>query len=387
MAEINGHIEPGYEPVGDAFAANFDTRGDVGAAFALYRHGVAVVDLWGGLADPDAGRPWERDTLEVIFSSTKGATATCALLLVERGELDLDAPVAEYWPEFAANGKDAIPVRWLLSHQSGLPALDVPPRPDDLYAWDPFVSALAAQKPLWTPGAAHGYHAGTFGFLVGEVVRRVSGRTIGRFFADEIAGPLGLDFWIGLPEREEPRVARLVDPPQGIESIDVSTLSPEVRSMIEAARDPSSLRNRAVNLTRPPLDFDSRAMRAAEMPSSGGVATARSLARFYAGLIGEVDGVRVIDDDTLKRACEEQAAGVDEIVGQPSRYGLGFWLSSPMCPMAGPSSFGHPGKGGSLGFADPATGFAFGYVMNQLLASPAGDRRTPALIEACLACA
>ena len=194
----------------DAFANNFEYHGDVGAAFALYQDGEKVVDIWGGVADEETGRPWEEDTLQLVFSTTKGATAACAHLLAQRGEFDFDAPVAQYWPEFKANGKENIPVRWLLSHRAGLPVLDKPVSPEDVYAWTPFVDALAAKKPEWEPGTKHGYHAVTYGNLVGEVVRRISGKSIGQFFKDEIADPLGAEFYIGLPESEEHRVSKLI---------------------------------------------------------------------------------------------------------------------------------------------------------------------------------
>src|SRR5256885_15811028 len=209
VTTIHGEVAAGFEPVREAFAANFARHGDIGAAVCVYRDGRPVVDLWGGVADPDAGRPWERDTLQLVYSATKGATATAAHLLAQRGELDLDAPVAEYWPEFAANGKARIPGRWLLSHRAGVAALDRPVPLADMLAWHPMAAALAAQRPLWTPRTAHGYHGRTFGWLVGEVIRRVSGRTPGRFFAEEIAGPLGLDFYMGLPSGERARVSRM----------------------------------------------------------------------------------------------------------------------------------------------------------------------------------
>lgn len=210
MTTINGVVAAGFEPVREAFAANFARHGDIGAAVCVYQDGRPVVDLWGGTADADTGRPWTRDTLQLVYSATKGATASAAHLLAQRGALDLDAPVATYWPEFAANGKADIPVRWLLSHQAGVVALDQPVPLAEALAWQPMVAALAAQRPQWTPGTAHGYHGRTWGWLVGEVIRRVSGRTPGRFFADEIAAPLGLDFFIGLPTSERDRVSRMV---------------------------------------------------------------------------------------------------------------------------------------------------------------------------------
>ncbi|MEJ3746310.1 serine hydrolase domain-containing protein [Actinomycetes bacterium KLBMP 9797] len=366
MTEIHGMVAAGFESVRAAFAANFARGAEVGAAVAVYRHGRPVVDLWAGTADPASGRPWHRDTLQVIFSATKSATAACAHLLAERGQLDLDAPVAAYWPEFAAAGKDRIPVRWLLSHQAGVPALDRPLPVADALAWEPMVAALAAQAPAWEPGTAHGYHGMTYGWLVGEVVRRVSGRSLGAYFAEEIAGPLGLDFWIGLPKSEQHRVSRLVPAPV--------PAGPPL--------DPASLFVRSIFVTTEPLDLDDPDTLAAEIPAVNGVCTARSLARFYAGLIGAVDGVRLLDPATLAAATAEQASGVDRVLGVPTRPALGFGLPLPDMPWWSPSAFGFPGHGGSLGYADPATGIAFGYVPNRLHVDLAPDPRASALIAA-----
>ena len=209
MAEHQGLTAPGWEAVAEAFADNFELHGEVGAACCVYLDGQPVVDLWGGTADRRSRRPWDEDTVAVVFSVTKGATALCAHMLAERGELDLDAPVAQYWPEFAAEGKDDVRVRWLLSHQAGLPVVDTPLTLEEACAWEPVIRALERQQPLWEPGTQQSYHAVTYGFLVGEVVRRVAGTTLGRFFAEEVAAPLGLSAWIGLPEEIEPRVAHL----------------------------------------------------------------------------------------------------------------------------------------------------------------------------------
>ena len=208
-AEVGGHVEPGFEGVRDAFANNFAEHGEVGATYAFYVEGTRVVDLWGG-ERPDRGVPYDGDTLQIVFSSTKGAAAACAHLLAQRGQLDLDAPVVTYWPEFGQAGKDHIPVRWLLSHQAGLPTIDAELSREEALAWEPVIHALEVQKPYWEPGTAHGYHALTYGYLVGEVVRRIDGRTLGSFFHEELAEPLGLDFWIGLPEEYEPRVAPMI---------------------------------------------------------------------------------------------------------------------------------------------------------------------------------
>src|SRR5262245_9465984 len=209
--QIGGTVAPGFEGVRAAFARNFAEHGEVGAAFSLVHDGRMVVDLWGGVADAATGVPYTDDTLQLVFSTTKGATAICANLLAQRGELDVEAPVAEYWPEFGQAGKGEVPVRWLLGHRAGLPYVNGSIELAECLAWDPAVEALAAMEPLWEPGTAHGYHAVTYGWLVGEVVRRISGRSLGRFFADEVAGPLGLEFWIGLPAEQQPRVAPLTN--------------------------------------------------------------------------------------------------------------------------------------------------------------------------------
>ena len=377
-AQIGGTVAPGFERVRDAFAANFEQHGDVGAAFSLYHRGVKVVDLWGGVADEETGRPWAEDSIVLVFSSTKGATAICAHLLAQRGELDLDAPVAEYWPEFAAAGKQDIPVRWLLSHEVGLPVFDNPMTAEEWLSWEAPVKALAAQRPVWEPGTAHGYHAGTYGWLVGEVVRRISGKSVGTFFADEVAGPLGLDFWIGLPENEESRVVPMIGIDLQDSDVDEQALTERRRTLLETARDPDSLLNRPSTTTAP--DMNSRAFHAAEIPAGNGITDARSLARMYASLIGDgVDGVRLLNDETVARASTEQANGRDEVMGIETRFGLGFSLDGTY---GGESAFGHGGAGGSLGFADPKAEIAFGYVMNKMQLVANDDPRTLNLIAA-----
>lgn len=382
-AEVRGHTAPGFETVRAAFAANLASGQEAGAAVSVYWHGRQVVDLWGGMADPDAGRPWERDTLQVVYSTTKAITATCALLLAQRGELDLDAPVARYWPEFAAAGKERIPVRWLLTHQAGLPAVDRPISRDEAIAWDPVVKELAAQRPYWEPGTAHGYHGLTYGWLVGEVVRRVSGRSLGTFLAEEIARPLGLDFWIGLPASEQHRVSRILTGPGGFDpaAIDLDAVPEPMREVLAAYADPTSLTVRAMTFVQPALDHNDPAEQAAEMPATNGICTARSLARFYAALIGEVDGHRILSPASLAAATAEQVAGVDRILRVPVRIGTGFGLPTPDAYWYSPTAFGFGGMGGSLGFADPESGLAFGYVMNRLLEG-VPDTRAASLLAA-----
>ena len=347
----------------------------------LYHRGVKVVDLWGGVADVETGRPWVEDSIALVFSSTKGATAICAHLLAQRGELDLDAPVAEYWPEFAAAGKQDIPVRWLLSHRVGLPVFDNPMTAEEYLAWEPPVKALAAQRPVWEPGTTHGYHAGSYGWLVGEVVRRISGKSVGTFFADEVAVPLGLDFWIGLPASEESRVVPIIGVDLQDGGIDQQAQTENRRKLLAAARDPDSLLNRPSTAT--PLDMNSRAFHAAEIPAGNGITVARSLARMYASLIGDgVDGVRLLNDETVARASAEESSGRDEVLQIATRFGLGFSLNLETGDLGQEGAFGHSGAGGSLGFADPKAETAFGYVMNKMQLVAADDPRTLTLVAA-----
>lgn len=384
MTTIHGEVAAGFEPVREAFAANFAQHGDIGAAVCVYQHGRPVVDLWGGVADPETDRPWTGDTLQLVYSATKGATATAAHMLAERGALDLDAPVAKYWPEFAANGKADIPVRWLLSHQAGLITLDRPVPLNEALAWHPMVAALAAQRPQWTPGTAHGYHGRTWGWLVGEVIRRVSGRMPGCFFADEIAAPLGLDFFIGLPADQRGRVSRMVyqRPAVDLTTVPAESVPEELREQVAAWRDPESFSNRAYTITDPAaIDFDSPDVQAAELPASNGIGTAHGLARMYAALIGEVDGVRLLASDTLASATKEQASGKDQVLLIPSRFSSGYMLPTETNPLIGPNSFGHTGRGGSLGFADPEHGIAFGYAMNNIIGG-LDDLRATSLVDA-----
>lgn len=381
MTEIHGDVQPGFEGVREAFARNFEQGHEVGAACSVYHRGEKVVDLWAGLADEAAGRPWQEDTVQLVFSTTKGATAVCAHLLAQRGELDLDEPVATYWPEFGANGKEHIPVRWLLSHQAGLPYVDASLTLDEVLAWDPMIEALAAQAPAWEPGEAHGYHATTYGWLVGEVVRRVSGRSVGRFFQDEVATPLGLDFWIGLPPEEAHRVAPLV-------VIDIPRDDPGMREVLDQFIGPDSMLGRALFAGGAFAEhefgtFNLPEVHAAEIPAANAICDARSLARMYAALVGEVDGVRLLTPEQVKVATEQQTQGVDQVLlGLDLQYGLGFMVPSPMLVLGGDSSFGHYGAGGSVGFADPDAEIGFGYVMNKMFLGLAGDPRTAGIINA-----
>jgi CubicO group peptidase (beta-lactamase class C family) len=377
MTAVAGHVDPRFARVRDAFADNFAHHGDVGAACCVYWRGRPVVDLWGGVADQATERPWRADTPVVTFSSTKGVTAICAHVLAERGRLDLDAPVARYWPEFAAAGKGAIPVRWLLSHRAGLAAVDGEFTLEQALAWEPVVTALARQAPNWEPGTRHGYHMRSYGWLVGELIRRVTGRTVGRFFADEMAAPLGLEFWIGLPEAVEPKVATTYGPPPP---------DPAIAEAMSRLAAPGTLPGRVWTGPSDLFHYDDmwnrRALRAAELPSSNGIGTARALARLYAACIGDVDGVRLLRADTVAGATVEQSVGTDAVLLLPTRFGTGFMLPPALSLAARPSAFGHPGAGGSLGLADPDADLAFGYVMNQMRLGVTGDPRAQSVLEA-----
>ena len=377
---VDGYVAPGFERVRAAFTANFEKHGELGAAFSLYHKGKKVVDLWGGIGNKETGEPWVEDSIALVFSSTKGATAICAHLLAQRGDLDLDAPVTKYWPEFGAAGKENIPVRWLLSHRAGLPGFDEAMSLEDYLSWEGPVKALEKQRPVWEPGTAHGYHAGNYGWLVGEVIRRISGKSVGTFFADEIASPLGLDFWIGLPESEEKRVLPIVSVDLQDGALDKQASTQRRRDLLEGARDPDSYLNRLT--TTEPLDPNSRAFHAAEIPAGNGITDARSLARMYASLIGDgVDGVRILNDETIARAAAEDVNDRDQVLRVVTRFGLGFTLNYEGS-LGQEGAFGHGGAGGSLGFADPKLDIGFGYVMNQMHLVASDDPRTLTLIAA-----
>ncbi|WP_030747908.1 serine hydrolase domain-containing protein [Streptomyces griseus] len=381
--DVQGTVAPGWEPVGDAFLRNFQQRGERGAAVAVHHDGVKVVDLWAGTKDADGGTdPWTEGTAQIVRSATKGVSAAVPLLLHQRGQIDLDAPVATYWPEFKAAGKDRVTVRQLLAHQAGLPVLD---RPLTLAeATDPETSttAIAAQAPVWEPGTAHGYHPHTFSWLLSGLVHRVTGRTIGRWIAEEIAAPLGLDLWVGLPASETHRVGRVapVDAPEDTGAV---RLRPK-RSVTEAWADPDSLTRRAFAVIDPAPDENDPAYRAAELPGAAGIATARALSRFYAATLGALPdgGPRLFAPATLALARTEESAGPDRVLLVGTRFGLGHMLHGPASPLLGPTSFGHPGRGGSLAFADPETGTAFAYVTNGMRRTVTADPRAQALVRA-----
>jgi CubicO group peptidase (beta-lactamase class C family) len=383
--DAEGFTAPGFEGVRDAFARNFEEGQETGASFAAYHRGELVVDLWGGVADVRAARPWERDTLALVFSTTKGITAMCANRLAAAGALDIAAPVAAIWPEFAEAGKGAITVRQLLTHEAGLAWIDASLTLEQALAWTPMTEAIAAQPPHWEPGTAHGYHAVTYGYLVGEVIRRVTGRTIGTWFREEIAEPLGLDFWIGLPEEEEPRVARLV----GSSGDTGGTEEPrsDAVAALEQVVGPQAPIVKALTAGGAFADggaWNTRAMHAAEVPAAAGIGDARSIARVYAACIGEIDGFRLLDEAQRTEAATRHTTGKDVVLlDLDLQFGLGFIVPSTLIALGSPGGFGHFGLGGSMGWADPDAALAFGYAMNSLALGMTGDARSYRLVRAC----
>ncbi len=381
---IDGWTAPGFEIVRDQFEKNFADGLEVGAAFAAYHRGRKVVDIWGGIADEATERPWEEDTLIVVFSTTKGATAICADQLAQAGRLDVDAPVVEYWPEFGQAGKESIPVDYLLSHRAGLAWVEEKLALEDALAWEPMIHALEHQSPVWEPGTAHGYHAVTFGYLVGEVIRRISGRSIGTYFRDEVAAPLGLDFYIGLPEELEPRVATLIG---GIGGEAPAGADPDAMAALAALVGPDSKLGKALSgggaFSEAGI-FNTRAVHAAEIPAAGGITDARSIARMYAACIGEVDGVRLLGEAQVEEATMQRTEGPDIVLlDLDLQFGLGFFVPSSLLQLGGPRSFGHFGAGGSAGWVDPEAELAFGYAMNRMDLGLAGDLRSYSLVNAC----
>ena len=381
--DVDGLCDPRFEKVRDTFVANFTERDDVGAAVAVTYRGEMVVDLWGGTVTGGRTGAWQRDTIVNVFSTTKGMTALCAHLLIDRGDLDVDAPVATYWPEFAQAGKTQIPVRWLLSHRAGLSAIREPLPTEALFDWERMCDALARSEPWWEPGTASGYHAMTFGFLVGEVIRRITGQTVGAFFRSEVAEPLGADFSIGLPAAEHHRVADLIVPPGGVWPSIPAGAHPSVQAM-----------------HNPPMNDDlvnSPAWRTAEIPAAGGHGTARGLARVYGALAnaGSIDGVRLVSAGAIDRMREPQPEGVDLFIGLALggvafRWNLGF-MPNIMNVAYGtnPRAFGHTGHGGSVAMCDPEARLSVAYVMNRMRVASEGqppDTRSVSLIHAAFAC-
>lgn len=384
---VEGTCDPRFSAVLDAFVENFERRGEVGASACITVDGETVVDLWGGVADPSSNAPWREDTLSTVFSCTKGATALCAHVLASRGQLDIDAPVTEIWPEYGVNGKENTTVRMMLDHTAGVPVNRDPLKKGAFHDWDYMVDKLANEQPFWEPGTRSSYHAFTFGWTVGELVRRVSGKSLGTFFQEEIAQPLGIDFWIGLPEAEERRVAPLIPPDGAPDGGD-----PMFRAFLE---DPSSVSGLIITSIGTNLapGCNSRADRAAEIGGANGTTNGRGLAGMYAPLAcgGSLNGVSLVDQDTLARMGTTCAATLkDGSLQVPVRFAPGYMKSmdnrlnfpGDFSCLMGPDAFGHAGYGGSVGLADPGCRMSFGYTMNRMGAGVLLNDRGQSLVDA-----
>jgi CubicO group peptidase (beta-lactamase class C family) len=370
---IQGYCEDRFKSVKEAFQRNFENDLEVGASFAVTIDGKHVIDLWGGYADAEKTRPWEKDTIVNVYSTTKVMTSICIHILADRGLLDLEAPVAKYWPEFAQAGKENLPVKYLLSHTSGLAGWDKKFRTKKLYNWDLMVELLAAQKPWWEPGTKSGYHTVTFGYLLGELIRRITKKTVGTFFREEVAEPLKADFYIGVPEEQFGRIANLIPPPP----IDLSSFG-EI--------DPKSVAMRS--LTNPMIDVletRTKEWRMAEIPAANGHGNARSVSRITAALAygGQLDGVHLLSEIEIRKSIEEQSYGTDLVLNTPIRFGLGWGLQSKELPL-GPNEnlFYWGGYGGSVVIVDLDEKMSIAYVMNKMVATLTGDPRSENLITA-----
>lgn len=381
VPEISGRIDQRFSRVREAFEENFKKGLEIGAAVSIWVDGRPVVDLWAGYADRERERLWQQDTLVNVYSATKGMTAICIHQLLERGLIDLNEKVARYWPEFAQAGKKDIPVHWLLSHQAGVPAVGRPLPPEAIFDWQTMTSAVAAQAPWWEPGTRHGYHVRTFGWLLGELARRVTGQTLGNYFREAVAGPLGLDFHIGLSDDHHYRVASITPLPKSPPNVE-----PNLTRIF--LQQPDCVTSKAFmnppNYRLPDCP-NSPQWRRAELPASNGHGTARSVAKFYGTLAcgGELNGVRILTPESIEKARTQQSRGLDEVLQVETRFGLGFMLQVPGLRM-GPNdrAFGHPGAGGSLGFADPEARIGFGYVMNRTGHEILADIRSATLVKA-----
>ena len=380
---ITGSVAAGWEPVRDVFVENFASQGEVGAAVSIFHRGECVVDLIGGFTDKSDAVPYSKDTLQLVFSTTKGVAAIALAMLVDRGLVDYDDLVVDHWPEFGQHGKDQATIAQLVSHQCGLYAVDGPLTIEEALDWNTITSRLAATAPRWPIGTAHGYHALTYGWLIGEVIRRVDGRSPGRFVQEEIAGPLGVEMYIGLPAEHEPRVSDVTTQRSTKKE---SKVDPKVAAMIEKFMGPGTPAHDALSLGGVFGDgaFNQPRVRAAEIPAANGISNARSLATIYAATMQEINGTHLLSSAVRDRATRTVTPEnePDKCLILGTTFGMGFMTSGPFVPMAGPGSFGHPGAGGSVAFAQPSRDMAFAYVMNAMSANLAGDLRSQALIKA-----
>lgn len=374
---IHGDCAPGFETVRDAFETNFVAEEEVGASASVVVDGRTVVDLWGGWRDAASTLPWERDTIVCMMSVAKAVSATCLHMLVDRGQVALDAPVARYWPEFAQNGKGGALVRHVLDHRAGLPILTEKLHPQAMFDHALMVGALERQAPLWEPGTKAGYHVHNQGFLIDEILRRVDGRALPQFLREEVTGPLGIDYQFGLSQTDQARCAEFLQATEGT---------------IFAARhgDPDKILSRAWDQLPDPIDLNSRQWREATITSASGHGNARAVARLYGALArgGELDGVRLMSPATLEQAITEQHNMVEVMMERPYHQALGFLLSSPPIVWMGPGqrSFGHHGVGGSIGLGDPDAKVGFAYAMNKMHARIDNGPRARRLIEAVYQC-
>jgi len=373
MADVAGTCDERFDAVRRQLEQNVDSGEELGASIVLDLDGEIAVDIWGGYADSDRTRPWERDTITNVWSSTKTVTSLAALMLVDRGELDVDAPVARYWPEFAAAGKQDVLVRHLLSHASGVSGLDQPAGVEDLYDWDKSTSRFAAQAPWWEPGTASGYHALNFGHLVGEVLRRITGKTLKQFVAEEIAGPLGADFQIGAAESDWGRISNVVPPPPlPIDFEAIGMDSPAVKTFTGPAPDAN--------------DANTAAWRRADIGAANGHGNARSVARILSVISrdGEVDGIRLLRPETIELIFREQSNGIDLVLGAPLRLGIGYGLTLPAALPYVPDEkicfWG--GWGGSVILMDVGRRMTISYMMNKMGPGVIGSERTEQYVRA-----
>jgi CubicO group peptidase (beta-lactamase class C family) len=386
-AEIHGDVEDGFGHVADSFAANFTSHGELGAGVVAYVAGRKVVDLWGGIADLRSGRRWISDTPAVFFSVTKGVLAICAYRLVAQGRLDLDAAVSMYWPEFAANGKEDLTVRMLLAHRAGLPALDRGLSLDDVLSWGPVISAIEQQEPLWPPGTAYSYHTMTYGWLIGEVIRRITGRSPGEFLRADLAELLRLDLWIGAPDAVIERAAWLEPSTGDPDPVKAAVIATWLSNEPVAERAATMGGAFGFPLKDGQVTFNEPAIQRAEIPGANGMGTADGLARLYSACVSGVAGERIMTRALIDDALIVQSSG-RMVFGPPDngeRWGTGFVLDSPPgARLLGPRSFGHGGAGGELAFADATFGVGFGYINNRM--GGIGDPRATLLTAALRSC-
>jgi CubicO group peptidase (beta-lactamase class C family) len=377
-------VAPGWEPVRDAFVHSFDIKEDRGAGVAVYHRGKCVVDLMGGWRDREQAVPYDADTLQLVFSTTKGITSIAVAMCVERGLLSYEEKVSTYWPEFVAKGKADVTVAQLLSHRAGLYTVDGDITLEEALDWNTITSRLADTAPLFPVDSTHGYHALTFGWLAGELVRRVTGRSLGDFVREEIAGPLGVEMHVGLPPALEPRVAHLMAHP-------IPKFSPEeVKTLMETS-GPGTKGASALSLNGAfgQGAFNRKDVHQSQLPGANGISNARSLARIYAALVSDIDGVHLLGESIRNRATTSNTphGEMDEILISATDFAMGFMLHSERTPFAGPTSFGHNGAGGSCAFAQPSRELGFAYVMNTMMTTIDGDPRPARLIAAVTRCA